>query len=294
MKHTQPLPTNHSAHKRVLYTTVTRTPTLCVVFPFVVPSPTFVKLSITNGRTRFLTKAAQGESPVWMEAFQFEAGSKYDITHILVLQSASSCLTCSPCIPCLHLPASRHPLYPLPPVHSIVTAALSSSVLICLPACEASGLVLCAVPPPPCRTSVVKVSVKCKQALRNKHIGMVYLQVAQLNPHVDDCAWLPLMDRRGDTQDGKLGKCVPCTCVKRAAALVCLLLLLLHSGRLSPTLCALCVSLSLSHSRTLFLSCTEISFQTLHKSTLPLACPLPRCLSAFAVPRSLLEHLFFR
>ncbi len=36
----------------------------------------------------------------------------------------------------------------------------------------------------------------------------MYLQVAQLSPHVDDCAWLPLMDRQGDTQDGKLGKCV--------------------------------------------------------------------------------------
>ncbi len=35
-----------------------------------------MKLSITNGRTRFMTKAAPGSTPVWMEAFQFEAGSK--------------------------------------------------------------------------------------------------------------------------------------------------------------------------------------------------------------------------
>ena len=42
-----------------------------------------------------------------------------------------------------------------------------------------------------------------------------YIHVAQLAAHVDECVWMSLMDRRGDTQGGKLGRVLLSFCLTR-------------------------------------------------------------------------------
>ena len=72
--------------------------------------------------------------------------------------------------------------------------------------------------------AAVKVSVKNKHALMTRHIGMDYIKLANLQPSVDKCEWRLLADRRGDTNNGKLGRVLVSFCwTKRLTPSTCVL-----------------------------------------------------------------------